>query len=166
MGTFGSGKYNPKEVSDAVYGAINYGYRFFDYASVYGNEDLIGKVFEKAIQPGFMSTWKQMEEIYDRGFASHNIHPALVCVKWTVQRGSIPIPFSVHEKNYKSNLLAVTNVPLGTEEMILLTKAERNCRLVKGQVFLWASVNSWEYLWEIDGKINVESSYLLYSPFT
>ena len=84
---------------------------------------------------------------------NHDIHPALVCLKWAVQRGSIPIPFSVHEKNYKSNLLAVAEDPLTTEEMILLSKAERNCRLVKGQVFLWPGANSWEDLWDIDGKI-------------
>ena len=49
MGTFGSDRYSPKEVSSAVLGAIRFGYRLFDCASVYGNEDLIGKVFEEAL---------------------------------------------------------------------------------------------------------------------
>ena len=44
MGTFGSDKYAPAVVSAAVKGAIEYGYRMFDCASVYGNEELIGEV--------------------------------------------------------------------------------------------------------------------------
>ena len=305
MGTFGSDKYGPKEVSAAVSGAIRCGYRFFDCASVYGNEDFIGKVFTDAFQSGvvkreelfitskvwndmhgpgkvrasiektltdlrlsyvdaffvhwpfpnfhapgcdgdsrnpdsvpfsadrFMSTWEQMEEIYRKGLArclgmsnmtipkleavlprckikpeliemeqhpsfqqqalfdycknrgiviigfcpigspnrperdktpgdvvdtelpevaeiakARGINPALVCIKWAVQRGSIPIPFSVHEKNYEGNLRAVTENPLTRTEMELLKKAERNCRLVKGQVFLWPGAKSWEELWD------------------
>ena len=42
MGTFGSDRYGAQEVSDAVAGAIRCGYRMFDCASVYGNEDQIG----------------------------------------------------------------------------------------------------------------------------
>ena len=303
MGTFGSDRYGPDEVAAAVAGAIRCGFRFFDCASVYGNEDLIGGVFSEAINSGaakreelfitskvwndmhgqvaeslsktladlrlsyvdaffvhwpfpnyhapgcdgdsrnpdsvpfsadrYMAVWKQMEEIHDRGLArhlgmsnmtiakldavldrcrikpeliemeqhpsfqqqalfdycgargiavigfcpigspnrperdktsgdvidtelpevaetakAHGIHPALVCVKWAVQRGSIPIPFSVHEKNYQSNLKAVTEDPLSDEEMARIKKAERNCRLVKGQVFLWPGANSWEDLWD------------------
>ena len=305
MGTFGSDKYGPEEVSAAVGGAIRYGYRFFDCASVYGNEALIGGVFEEAFGSGavkreelfvtskvwndmhgpgkvmlslektladlrlsyvdayfvhwpfpnyhapgcdgdsrnpdsvpfsadrFMSVWEQMEEIYKKGLArflgmsnmtiskleailprcnilpeliemeqhpsfqqrelfeycrkkgitvigycpigspnrperdkapgdvidtelpevieaakAHGIHPALVCIKWAVQRGSIPIPFSVHEKNYQSNLRAVMEDPLTQDEMELLKKAERNCRLVKGQVFLWRGAKGWEDLWD------------------
>ena len=70
MGTFGSDKYSPAEVSDAVYGAINYGYRFFDCASVYGNEDLIGKVFEKAIQSGIV----KREELFITSKLWNNMH--------------------------------------------------------------------------------------------
>ena len=305
MGTFGSDKYGAEEVSAAVAGAIRCGYRFFDCASVYGNEDLIGKVFGEAFKSGvvkreelfitskvwndmhgpgmvsaslektladlgltyadayfvhwpfpnyhapgcdgdsrnsdsvpfsadrFMATWEQMEAIYDKGLArhlgmsnmtvskleavlprcrikpeliemeqhpafqqealfnycrsqniavigfcpigspnrperdkaegdvvdtelpevaeiakAHGIHPALVCLKWAVERPSIPIPFSVHAKNYESNLRSVTEDPLTTEEMELLKKAERNCRLVKGQVFLWPGAKGWEDLWD------------------
>ena len=312
MGTFGSDKYSPAEVSAAVAGAMRCGYRFFDCASVYGNEDLIGRVLEEAFSTGvlkreelfitskvwndrhgpgqvhasiaqtladlhlsyidayfvhwpfpnyhapgctgdsrnsnsvpfsaehFMQVWKQMEEIYDLGFArhlgmsnmtipkleavfprcrikpelieieqhpsfqqqelfsycrrreiavigycpigspnrperdkapgdvtdtelpevaavakAHNIHPALVCIKWAVQRGSIPIPFSVHEKNYRSNLYTVMNDPLTAGEMELLKKAECNCRLVKGQVFIWPEAKGWEDLWDLTGKITI-----------
>ena len=305
MGTFGSDRYSPGEVSAAVAGAIRFGYRLFDCASVYGNEDQIGAVFEEAVRAGtvkreelfitskvwndmhgpgqviasaektlkdlrlsyvdayfvhwpfpnyhapgcdgdsrnpdsvpfsvdrFMSTWEQMETLHKRGLAryigmsnmtiskleavlprckiapaliemeqhpsfqqqelfdycnkqgitvigycpigspnrperdktpedvvdtelpevvsvakAHDIHPALVCLKWAVQRGSIPIPFSVKENNFKSNLRAIIEDPLSAAEMELLKKAERNCRLVKGQVFLWSDAKSWEDLWD------------------
>ena len=35
----------------------------------------------------------------------HNIHPALVCLKWAVQRGMLPIPFSVKEPQYTAYFL-------------------------------------------------------------
>jgi alcohol dehydrogenase (NADP+) len=305
LGTFGSDKYSPEAVSDAVYGALKYGYRLLDCASVYGNEDLIGNVLHKAFtekivgrdevfiaskvwndmhgkgdvllalaktlkdlqldyldayylhwqfpnyhEPGcagdarnpnsvpfsaerFLETWAQIERLQavglihhigmsnmtvtklnavlphvrflpaliemelhpafqqetlfdyckERGIQSvgycpigspnrperdktpddvvdcelpevievaktHGIHPALVCLKWAVQRGQIPIPFSTTPKNYEANLRCVTEDPLTPGEMALLVKAERNCRLVKGQVFLWKGAKGWEDLWD------------------
>jgi alcohol dehydrogenase (NADP+) len=305
MGTFGSDRYGPDEVSAAVGGAISLGYRLFDCASVYGNEDLIGGVFEKAISGGevkreelfitskvwndmhgrgdvlfslaktlrdlrldyvdayflhwpfsnyhapgcdgdsrnpnstpfspdrFMRTWSELEKIHRLGLAkhigmsnmtvkkletvlprceikpaliememhpsfqqkalfdycktqniqpigycpigspnrpdrdktpedvidtelpeitdaarAHNIHPALVCLKWQVARGSIPIPFSVHEKNYAANLRGILDDPLTPEEMTAIARADKNCRLIKGQVFLWPDAKSWEDLWD------------------
>ncbi|MDR2313453.1 MAG: aldo/keto reductase [Spirochaetaceae bacterium] len=310
MGTFGSDKYSAGEVSAAVAGAIRAGYRFFDCASVYGNEDRIGAVFEEALacggvkreelfitskvwndmhgkgdvlvslakslkdlrldyvdcyfvhwpfpnyhapgcnggarNPGsvpfstgkFMDLWAQMESIAGMGLAKYigmcnmtipkleavlprckikpamlemeqhpsfqqqelfdycksrgiavigycpigspnrperdrtprdvadtelpeiaaiaearGIHPALVCLKWAVQRPSIPIPFSVHEKNYLSNLKAVAEDPLSSAEMEAIRGAERNCRLVKGQVFLWPGATGWEDLWDPEGTL-------------
>ena len=52
MGTFGSDRYGAQEVSQAVAGAIRCGYRLFDCASVYGNEDRIGEVFSQAFAEG------------------------------------------------------------------------------------------------------------------
>ena len=52
MGTFGSDRFTAEQVSAAVAGAIEVGYRLFDCAAVYGNEDLIGKVFQAAIDKG------------------------------------------------------------------------------------------------------------------
>ncbi|MDR0562117.1 MAG: aldo/keto reductase [Spirochaetaceae bacterium] len=305
MGTFGSDRYSPEEVSAAVGGAIRRGYRLFDCASVYGNEERIGAVFEEAFHSGvvtreelfitsklwndmhgkgdallslakslrdlrldyldayfvhwpfpnyhapgcdgdarnpssvpfsadrFMRTWREMEKIHRMGLAkhigmsnmtvskleavlprceikpaliemelhpsfqqselfeyclsrriqpigfcpigspnrpdrdktpddvadvelpevtaaakAHGVHPALICLKWQVQRGSIPIPFSVHEKNYAANLRCVIENPLSPEEMSAIGKADKNCRLVKGQVFLWPGAKSWEELWD------------------
>ena len=84
---------------------------------------------------------------------AHNVHPAVICLKWAVQRGQIPIPFSVYENEYVSNLRCTTQDPLTDAEMQTLAGAERNCRLIKGQVFLWPGANDWHDLWDEDGTI-------------
>ncbi|GHV87437.1 aldehyde reductase [Spirochaetia bacterium] len=324
MGTFGSDKYTSAEVSAAVAGAIRAGYRLFDCASVYGNEDLIGVVFEDAFKKGtvkreelfitskvwndmhgkgdvllslaktlrdlrldyidaylvhwpfpnyhspgcdgdarnpdsvpfsadqFMKTWRQMEHLADMGLAryigmsnmtipklravlpqcrikpaviemelhpgfqqpelfdycvkqgiqiigycplgspnrperdktpddvidtelpevaaaaaAHGIHPVLVCLKWAVRHGHIPIPFSVHEKNYIANLRSVTEDPLTDAEMKAIAAADKNCRLVKGQVFLWEGAGGWEDLWDIgkDSAVIQKLPYNYYPAF-
>ena len=308
MGTFGSDKFKPAQVAEAVKGCIEYGYRLFDCAAVYGNEDLIGEVFSEAVNSGtvkreelfiiskvwnnmhgkggvltscaktlmdlrtdyvdmflvhwpfpnhhapgvaadsrlsdarpfiteeYMACWNQMEKLYDMGLVgsigmsnmtipkleavlplcrikpaavememhpafqqrelfnycaeknilpigycpigspnrperdktpediaatempeiieiaeARGIHPALVCLKWAVQNGQVPIPFSIN--NYKSNLDCVLSEPLTAEEMEKINKADRNCRLIKGQVFLWSGASGWQSLWDEDGKI-------------
>lgn len=82
-----------------------------------------------------------------------NVHPAVVCVKWAAQRGQIPIPFSVHREQYVSNLKAAVVDPLTNEEMVEIAGIDKNCRLIKGQVFLWRGAESWEDLWDLDGTI-------------
>ena len=308
LGTFGSDKYGPEEIAEAVYGAIRFGYRLIDCASVYQNEDRIGEVLRRVFREGvakreelfitskvwndmhgegqvlescrksladlgldridlyfvhwpfpnyhapgcggdsrnpdsrpfdpeeFMGVWRQCEELVDKGLvryigmsnmtipkleavlplcrikpaalemelhpsfqqqelfdyaaargilpigycpigspsrperdrtpedvadcelpsvaaaaAAHGIHPALVCLKWAVQRGQVPIPFSVKEAQYKSNLCAVLSDPLTGEEMEAIRRDEKGCRLVKGQVFLWEGAEGWEDLWDMDG---------------
>lgn len=310
MGTFGSDRFAPGQVANAVAGAIDIGYRMFDCASVYGNEDLIGEVFAEAIREGkvvreelfitskvwndmhgqgdvllslartlkdlqldyidayfvhwpfpnyhapgcegdarnpdsvpfsvgrFMSTWRQMERLVDMGLVkvigmssmtipkleavlplcrikpaviemelhpvfqqpelynycikkgieiigfcpigsptrpdrdktesdlvdieepivveiakAHNIHPAVVCLKWAVKRGHTPIPFSVRENEYFSNLQCTIQDPLTDEEMKKMETVDADCRLIKGQVFLWPGANDWHDLWDEDGTI-------------
>jgi len=305
MGTFGSDRFSPQQVSDAVYGAIRAGYRLFDCAAVYGNESQIGEVFARALDEGlvkredlfvtskvwndmhgkgdvllscaqtlkdlqldyidmyfvhwpfpnyhapgcdgdarnpdstpfspdaFMATWRQMERLVDMGLAksigmsnmtvtkleavlsqcrimpaalemelhpafqqpelfdyciakginpigfcpigsptrperdktaddiaatempeiieiakARNVHPAIVCLKWAVQRGQIPIPFSVVPAEYESNLRCITEAPLTDTEMAKIAAADKNCRLIKGQVFLWEGANDWRDLWD------------------
>jgi alcohol dehydrogenase (NADP+) len=82
-----------------------------------------------------------------------NVHPAVICVKWAVQRGQIPIPFSVNRRNYLSNLRAVVADPLSAEEMEAISRIDRNCRLIKGDVFLWKENQTWEDLWDLNGEI-------------
>jgi len=81
------------------------------------------------------------------------VHPATVCVKWGVQRGQIPIPFSVNRRNYLSNLQATVSAPLTDEEMHAIATRDHNCRLIKGHVFLWKGGQSWEDLWDPTGEI-------------
>lgn len=308
MGTFGSDRFSPEEVSAAVAGAIRAGYRMFDCAACYGNEKEIGEVFQAAFDEGvverkdlcimtkvwndmhrevekscrqsiadlrcdyidiffihwpfpnyhapfcdvdsrnpdsrpfsveeFMDTYRQCEELVDKGLIrhigisnmtipkleavldkfrimpavcesefhpcfqqqeifdylvnhhiqpigymplgspkrperdieegdiadmelpemkaiarAHGVHPAIVCLKWAVQRGQIPIPFSIHEKNYISNLESTLTESLTEEEMKTIAGLERNNRLVKGQVFLWPGAKDWHDLWDEDGVI-------------
>jgi diketogulonate reductase-like aldo/keto reductase len=82
---------------------------------------------------------------------AHGIHPAVVCVKWAVQRGQTPISFSLN--NYRSNLAGVASKPLSDEEMHQIAQIDRNCRLIKGQVFLWKDGQTWKDLWDIHGEI-------------
>jgi diketogulonate reductase-like aldo/keto reductase len=81
----------------------------------------------------------------------HGVNPAAVCIKWAVQRGQTPIPFSVN--HYRDNLECVTGDPLTEEEMGEIAGLDRNCRLIKGQVFLWKDGQSWEALWDVDGEV-------------
>lgn len=84
---------------------------------------------------------------------ARGIHPSEVCLKWASQRGQIPIPFTVRRKNYLSNLRCITEDPLTPAEMDEMRSCERNCRLVKGQVFLWPGADSYLDLWDADGTI-------------
>ncbi len=307
MGTFGSDRFTAEDIANAVRGAAALGYRLFDGASVYGNEDLIGKVYKEILDGGvdreelfitskvwndqhdnviesckqtlkdlqldyldcyfvhwpfpnfhakgvsvdsrdpnaksyihedFMKTWRQMEQLVEMGLVkhigtssvtipklklilrdakikpainemelhpcfqqpelykyckdnnievigfcpigsptrpdrdktdqdiadieeptvvkiakAHNVHPAVICVKWGVQHGHSPIPFSVRENEYYGNLSSSVEDLLTDEEMRELESADKNCRLIKGQVFLWEEAKDWEDLWDIDGTI-------------
>ncbi len=81
----------------------------------------------------------------------HNLQPAAVCIKWAIQRGQIPIPFSVN--HYLDNLKAAVGESLTEEEMADIAKIDKNCRLVKGQVFLWKDNQDWQDLWDVNGEI-------------
>lgn len=81
------------------------------------------------------------------------VHPAVVCVKWAVQRGQTPIPFSTKRANYLANLRGAVGEPLTEAEMEAIAGIDRNCRLIKGQVFAWKAGQRWEDLWDLDGTI-------------
>lgn len=82
-----------------------------------------------------------------------NTHPAVVCLKWAVQRGQITIPFSVKTEKMYSNLLGIVTDSLTQSEMDAISKIDKNCRLIKGQVFLWEGAKGWEDLWDLNGEI-------------
>jgi alcohol dehydrogenase (NADP+) len=84
---------------------------------------------------------------------AHGVHPAVVCLKWAVERGQIPIPFAVKPEQIAANLAAATGAPLTPAEIDDLRSVDRNSRLIKGQVFLWPGASSWLDLWDVDGTI-------------
>lgn len=89
-----------------------------------------------------------------RDFATRRgVHPAAICIKWAVQRGQTPIPFSTNPHHILANLQAAVGEPLSEGEMAAITAIDRNCRLIKGQVFLWKENQSWEDLWDLNGEI-------------
>jgi len=59
----------------------------------------------------------------------------------------------VKRKNIVANLKAAAELRLTAAEMTALGTIDRNCRLVKGQVFLWKQGQSWEDLWDEGGTI-------------
>jgi alcohol dehydrogenase (NADP+) len=81
------------------------------------------------------------------------VHPAALCLRWAIQRGQIPIPFSVNRSHYLGNLRAALLPPLNDEDMKAIGAIDRNCRLIKGQVFLWKDSQTWEDLWDLNGEI-------------
>lgn len=81
------------------------------------------------------------------------VHPAVVCIKWAVQRGQVPIPFSVKRNQYLATLQGAVGEPLTAEEMTAIAAIDRDCRLIKGQVFLWEGARNWQDLWDLDGEI-------------
>ncbi|NLZ72709.1 MAG: aldo/keto reductase, partial [Bacteroidales bacterium] len=82
-----------------------------------------------------------------------NVHPAVVCIKWGIQRGQVTIPFSVKSPQLSANLEASVVDPLTTEEMSEMKTVDCNSRLIKGQVFLWEGAKGWEDLWDLDGTV-------------
>jgi diketogulonate reductase-like aldo/keto reductase len=81
------------------------------------------------------------------------MHPAVVCLQWAAKRGQVPIPFSVKKHQMAANLRAIVDNPLTDADMAAIAAIDRNCRLIKGQVFLWKEGQSWEDLWDVDGQI-------------
>ena len=307
LGTFGSDNYTTDQIAEAVVGAAAVGYRHFDCASVYGNEDAVGRSLQTIMAGGvaredlwitskvwndqhgqvveacqkslhdlqldsldlylvhwpfpnfhakgvdasardphaksyihddYMKIWQQMEQLVDMGLVRHigtsnmtvpklelllrdatvkpaanemelhphfqqpalfdyvvannilpigyspigspsrpardrtpgdtvdiddpvitgiaerlNIHPAAVCVKWAVQHGHVPIPFSVKRAQYLSTLQAIVSAPLTDAEMQAIKGIDKNDRLIKGHVFLWKDGQTWEDLWDVNGEI-------------
>jgi hypothetical protein len=47
----------------------------------------------------------------------------------------------------------VVGPPLTDADMTAIAGIDKNCRLIKGQVFLWKQDQTWEDLWDLDGVI-------------
>lgn len=84
----------------------------------------------------------------------HHVHPATIAIKWAVQRGTIPVPFSASPKHILSNLRCTIEDPLSEEEMREIAEIDQNNRLIKGHVLLWEGAPDWKALWDIHGQID------------
>ncbi len=84
---------------------------------------------------------------------THGTTPAAVCLKWAFQRGHVIIPLSTSRTHLLENIRCIAADPLTKDEMQEISGIDRNCRLIKGQVFLWKEGQSWEDLWDIKGEI-------------
>jgi diketogulonate reductase-like aldo/keto reductase len=78
--------------------------------------------------------------------------PAQVCIKWAVSNGHIPIPFSVKRSQMLESFSAACGDPLNEAEMAAISRIDRNCRLIKGQVFLWEGAEDWHALWDEEAE--------------
>ena len=85
--------------------------------------------------------------------AHHGLHPATLCIKWAEQRGQVPIPFSTKRRNAFMNLYSLTTPPLSDDEMAAIATIDKDCRLIKGHVFLWPGARDWQDLWDPGGVI-------------
>jgi diketogulonate reductase-like aldo/keto reductase len=85
----------------------------------------------------------------------HGVHPAVVCLKWAVQRGQVPIPMSTNRRNILANIKALVEDPLTDQEMQDIAGIDRKCRLIKGQVFLWKDNQDWQDLWDLNGTVTL-----------
>ncbi len=83
---------------------------------------------------------------------AHGVHPAVICLKWAVQRGEIVIPFSVKPEKFMANIECAIVDPLTEEEMAQMKAVDKGNRFIKGQVFCWVGAN-WQDLWDEDGCI-------------
>lgn len=108
---------------------------------------------ERDTEEGDVVTF-EMPELVEIARA-HHCHPATICVKWAVQRGHVPIPFSIYENEYVGNLKCTTEDFLTDEEMEILRKADKNARLIKGKVFLWEDAKDWRDIWDGEDEWNV-----------
>jgi len=130
---------------------------FFDYCVKKGIQPVGFSPIGSPTRPDRDKTEKDTVDIEDPVIVAAakrlGVHPAVICVKWAVQRGQIPIPFSVRENEYVSNLYCATADPLTDEEMEAISRIDKGCRLIKGQVFLWEGAKDWHVLWDENGTI-------------
>jgi hypothetical protein len=60
---------------------------------------------------------------------------------------------STKRRNILANLKAIAEDPLTDDEMQAISGIDKNCRLIKGQVFLWKDNQDWQDLWDPSGEI-------------
>ena len=83
------------------------------------------------------------------------VSPAWVAIRWSsAARPDTPFRFSINPRNYGTNLARPLRAHrLSDADMSAIASIDRNCRLIKGQVFLWKPDQHWEDLWDLNGVI-------------
>ena len=61
-------------------------------------------------------------------------------------------------RHYLGNLQGVVSEPLTDEDMRAIASIDRNCRLIKGQVFLWREGQTWEDLWDLTERLRLREA--------
>lgn len=82
LGTFGSDRYGPQEVADAVRSGIRAGYRLIDCASVYGNEAEIGAALAEAFTTTPRTEFFIMSKVWND---AHEPDAAIASVRQSLQ---------------------------------------------------------------------------------
>ncbi len=85
----------------------------------------------------------QQQELYDYAI-SHQIQPVGYC---PISSPSRP------ERDRTAEDVADTQLPEIMDIAKVHKVADKNCRLIKGQVFLWEGARGWEDLWDVAGVI-------------
>eukprot|EP01084_Bolivina_argentea_P178682 308816_1 len=69
-------------------------------------------------------------------------------LKFNMQRGVALIPQTATPSRLEENLKAANLPNLTKEQMDRLLKIDKNCRLIRGQVFSWKQGQDWHDLWD------------------
>lgn len=69
-------------------------------------------------------------------------------LKFNMQRGIALIPQTATESRLEENLLAANLPDLTKQQMQRLLQIDKNCRLIRGQVFNWKKNQDWHDLWD------------------
>ena len=75
-------------------------------------------------------------------------------LKFNMQRGIALIPQTATPSRLEENLLAANLNDLSEDQMNRLYKIDKNCRLIRGQVFSWKKDQDWHSLWDDIGDEN------------
>lgn len=134
MPVLGLGTYSlhGDECINAILSAIKLGYRKFDTATFYGNEEEVGEAIRRSGVPReeffictklskAMLSNETLKEIAE----AHGKSPAQVILRWDLQHGVAVIPGSSNPDHQKENI-SVFDFELTPEEMARIDALDRN----------------------------------------
>ncbi len=83
----------------------------------------------------------------------HAMDPSMVCIKWAVQRGQIPVISAVNAVQWIENVEQCLLEPLTKEEMEKIKFLDQKVRVIKGEKLLFDGAKDWTDLWDVEGTI-------------